>query len=68
MTKIELLAPANNLESGRAAINYGADAIYIGASRFGARAAASNSVADIEAVVQFAHKYMAKVYVTLNTI
>ncbi len=68
MTKIELLAPANNLESGKAAINYGADAIYIGASRFGARAAASNSVADIESAVQFAHKYRAKVYVTLNTI
>jgi collagenase-like PrtC family protease len=68
MTEIELLAPANNLESGKAAINYGADAIYIGASRFGARAAASNSVADIESAVQFAHKYRAKVYVTLNTI
>ncbi len=68
MTEIELLAPANNLESGRAAINYGADAIYIGANRFGARAAASNSVADIASVVQFAHKYRAKVYVTINTI
>jgi 23S rRNA 5-hydroxycytidine C2501 synthase len=67
-TAIELLAPASNLESGKAAINYGADAVYIGASRFGARAAASNSMADIEAMVQFAHKYRAKVYVTLNTI
>ncbi len=67
-TEIELLAPAKNLESGKAAINYGADAVYMGASRFGARAAASNSVADIESMVQFAHKYRAKVYVTLNTI
>jgi 23S rRNA 5-hydroxycytidine C2501 synthase len=67
-TEIELLAPANNLESGKAAINYGADAVYIGASRFGARAAASNSVADIESLVRFAHTYRAKVYVTLNTI
>lgn len=68
MTEIELLAPAKNLESGKAAINYGADAVYIGASRFGARAAASNSVPDIEELVQFAHKYRAKVFVTLNTI
>ncbi len=67
-TEIELLAPASNLESGMAAINYGADAVYIGASRFGARAAASNSVADVESMVRFAHKYRAKVYVTLNTI
>ncbi len=67
-TEIELLAPANNLDSGIAAINYGADAVYIGATRFGARAAASNSIADIESLVQFAHKYRAKVYVTLNTI
>ena len=67
-TEIELLAPAKNLETGMAAISYGADAVYIGASRFGARAAASNSVADIESLVQFAHKYRAKVYVTLNTI
>jgi len=67
-TEIELLAPAKNLESGKAAINYGADAVYIGASRFGARAKASNSVDDIASLVQFAHKYRAKVYVTLNTI
>ncbi len=68
MIEIELLAPAKNLESGIAAINYGADAVYIGADRFSARAAASNSVADIESMVQYAHKYKAKVYVTLNTI
>ena len=68
MIEIELLAPAKNLESGMAAINYGADAVYIGAYRFGARAAASNSVADIESLVKYAHKYKSKVYVTLNTI
>ncbi len=68
MKQIELLAPAKNLESGMVAINYGADAVYIGADKFGARAAASNSVADIERLVQYAHKYKAKVFVTLNTI
>ena len=68
MTEIELLAPAANLESGKAAITYGADAVYIGAPRFGARAAAANPVEDIASVVEFAHKYRAKVYVTLNTI
>jgi hypothetical protein len=68
MNAIELLAPAKNLQSGIVAINYGADAVYIGADRFGARAAAANSVADIETLVQYAHKYKAKVFVTLNTI
>jgi 23S rRNA 5-hydroxycytidine C2501 synthase len=68
MNAIELLAPAKNLESGIVAINYGADAVYIGADRFGARAAAANSVSDIETMVQYAHKYRAKVFVTLNTI
>lgn len=68
MPKIELLAPAKNLESGQIAINYGADAVYIGAESFGARAAASNSIADIEKLVLYAHKYQAKVFVALNTI
>jgi putative protease len=68
MKTVELLAPAKNLITGKHAINYGADAVYIGANRFGARAAAANSVADIEMLVQYAHKYGAKVYVTLNTI
>lgn len=68
MPKIELLAPAKNLESGKIAINYGADAVYIGADRFGARAAASNSLADIIELIRYAHKYKAKVYVALNTI
>ena len=68
MTKIELLAPAKNIESGKVAINYGADAVYIGADDFGARAGAANSVEDIEELVKYAHKYKAKVFVTLNTI
>ena len=65
---IELLAPAKNLECGMAAIDHGADAVYIGASRFGARAAAGNSVDDIKALCLYAHMFMAKVYVTVNTI
>lgn len=65
---IELLAPAKNAECGMAAIDHGADAVYIGAVRFGARSAASNSVDDIRRLCEYAHRYMAKVYVTLNTI
>jgi len=68
MKKIELLAPAKNLESGIAAINYGADAVYIGSPKFGARAAAGNSLEDIKALTDYAHKFYSKVYVTLNTI
>lgn len=66
--KIELLSPARNLETGIAAINHGADAVYIGAELFGARQAAGNSVADIKRLVQYAHIFGARVYVTLNTI
>lgn len=66
--KIELLAPAKNLETGIAAINHGADAVYIGAAQFGARQAAGNSVEDIASLVEYAHVYGVKVYVTLNTI
>ena len=65
---LELLAPARNLECGMAAIDHGADAVYIGAQRFGARAAAGNSVADIAQLCAYAHQYEAKVYVTVNTI
>lgn len=65
---LELLSPARNLECGKAAISHGADAVYIGAERFGARAAAGNSVADIAALCHYAHGYGAKVYVTVNTI
>lgn len=65
---IELLAPAKNLECGIEAIKHGADAVYIGAGRFGARQAAGNSVEDITQLAGFAHFYGARVYVTVNTI
>ena len=68
MRSLELLAPAKNLECGIAAVNHGADAVYIGAPRFGARAAAGNSVDDIRALCQYAHQFSARVYVTVNTI
>lgn len=68
MDKIELLAPAKNLECGIAAIDHGADAVYIGAQRFGARVAAGNSVEDIAQLCTYAHQFGAKVYVTVNTI
>ena len=66
--KIELLAPAKNLECGIEAVNHGADAVYIGAPKFGARAAAVNSLEDIAALVEYAHLYNARIYVTVNTI
>lgn len=66
--KIELLAPAKNLECGMAAIDHGADAVYIGAPKFGARAAAGNSLEDIAALVEYAHLYNVRIYVTVNTI
>ena len=65
---IELLAPAKNLECGIEAVNHGADAIYIGAPRFGARAAAGNSLEDIAELVRYAHIYNVRIYVTVNTI
>ena len=68
MRSIELLAPAKTADIGIEAIKHGADAVYIGAASFGARAAAGNSVEDIARLVYFAHLYKAKVYVTLNTI
>lgn len=66
--KIELLAPARNVEIGIEAIKHGADAIYIGGPSFGARSAANNSVEDIQRLCNFAHLYGVRVYVTLNTI
>lgn len=68
MRTLELLAPARDLECGRAAIDHGADAVYIGAKRFGARAAAGNSVEDIAELARYAHRFGARVYVTVNTI
>ena len=68
MRALELLAPAKNLQYGIAAIDHGADAVYIGATRFGARAAVGNSVDDIRQLCAYAHPFGAKVYVTVNTI
>ena len=65
---LELLAPAKNLEVGTAALMAGADAIYIGGTGFGARAAAGNSMADIAALCTFAHRLGARVYLTVNTL
>ena len=66
--KIELLAPAKNKECAFAAINAGADAVYIGADDFGARKKAGNSLEDLKVIVVYAHKFLVKVYVTINTI
>ncbi|NJO87891.1 MAG: U32 family peptidase [Chloroflexia bacterium] len=66
--KLELLAPAKNLAVGRAAINHGADAIYIGAPDFGARKQAANSINSIEKLIKYAHIYHSKVFIALNTI
>ncbi len=65
---LELLAPAGNSEIAIQAIMHGADAVYMGASSHGARRNASNSIDDIKRVVDFAHIFRARVYVTVNTI
>jgi len=65
---IELLSGVKNLEIGIAAIKAGADAVYIGAHKFGARVNASNNLKDIEELTKYAHKFNVKVYVVLNTI
>jgi putative protease len=65
---LELLSPARNLECGIAAVNHGADAVYIGAPRFSARAAAGNSLEDIEKLIRYAHIYSARIYIALNTL
>ena len=66
--KVEILAPAKNLVQGIAAINAGADAVYIGAPLFGARTNATNSVEDIAEMVKYAHLFKAQVFVVINTI
>lgn len=65
---LELLAPAKNLACGLAAIDHGADAVYIGGPQFSARAAAANSLSDIEKLVAAAHRFRVRIYVALNTI
>ncbi len=68
MISVELLSPARNADIGIEAIRHGADAVYIGAAKFGARAAAGNSLSEIQRLVDYAHTFSAKVYVTINTI
>lgn len=68
MVKLELLAPAKDLEHGIAAINHGADAVYIGSPKFSARKAAATDLLQIEKLIKHAHFYSARVYVALNTI
>ncbi|MBQ8668998.1 U32 family peptidase [bacterium] len=68
MKKVELLAPAKNIETAIAAINSGADAIYIGAVDYGARKNAPNSLSDIEKLVNYAHLFNVKIHVVINTI
>ena len=65
---LELLAPARNAEIGIEAIRHGADAVYIGGPAFGARVDAGNTVQDIERLTAFAHRFHAKIFITLNTI
>ena len=67
-TKIELLAPAKDKQTAISAIKAGADAVYIGFLKFGARKQAGNSLEDIKALVDFADVFRVKIYVTLNTI
>src|SRR6478736_5816357 len=66
--KIEILAPAKDLIHGIAAINSGADAVYVGAPQFGARSNATNSIEDVAALVEYAHLYNVPVFVVINTI
>ncbi|MEW5824710.1 MAG: collagenase-like protease, partial [Pseudomonadota bacterium] len=65
--QLELLAPARDADIGIEAINHGADAVYIGGPGFGARKAADNDVADIARLVDYAHRFHARIHVTLNT-
>ena len=66
--QLELLAPARDADIGIAAIHHGADAVYIGAPAFGARASATNTLQDIERLCQEAHRFNSKIFITLNTI
>ena len=68
MKRIELLAPARDYRSAVAAVDYGADAVYIGGAKFGARQAAGNSTEEIARVAEYAHRYGVRVHATLNTL
>ena len=66
--QLELLSPARNADIGIEAVNHGADAVYIGGPSFGARSSADNEVSDIARLVQHAHRFHSRIFVTLNTI
>ena len=66
--QLELLSPARDADIGIEAVNHGADAVYIGGPGFGARASAGNALADIERLCRHAHRFDARIFVTLNTI
>ena len=68
MRQLELLAPARDLQIGIAAIDCGADAVYIAGPQFGARQAAGNEISDIRKLCDYAHKFGARIFITLNTI
>ena len=68
MKLVELLAPAKDYAAAAAAVDYGADAVYIGGARFGARQAAGNSAEEIARVVEYAHRFGVRVHATLNTL
>ena len=68
MTSLELLAPARNADIGIAAIDCGADAVYIAGPQFGARHAAGNDVGEIRRLCEYAHRFGARIFVTVNTI
>ena len=68
MKSVELLAPARDLESAMAAVDYGADAVYIGGSKFGARRGACNPVEEVARAVEYAHQYGVRIHATLNTL
>ena len=68
MEFLELLAPARNIDIGIAAIDCGADAVYIAGPAFGARKAAGNSLDDIRRLCEYAHRFGARIFLTLNTI
>jgi putative protease len=68
MTELELLAPARNADIGIAAIDCGADAVYIAGPSFGARQDAGNSIEDIRRLCDYAHKFGVRIFLTLNTI
>ena len=68
MKRLELLAPAKDRDTAICAINHGADAVYIGCEQFGARQNAGNTLADIEKLINYAHRYHVRIYITINTV